>query len=764
MILPVALARMSERRTVRIAILIGLAATLSHALVGDWSSFTHLSVIRDLEGYKGNLFVATTGGIRKLPPAGPEKVYRNTEGLRDVGIASLAADERGEVYAASELGYIYRYDARADDWDILGTSYRGSGWKMSKRALLYRAGYLVLGSEKGLSFFHIAKRVADANVTKLGGISGAAVNSVLFQGDTLFVGTSRGIFKATIHVDKLLTDPPINISNPAIWSQVPGTDGAFWYDPSPHADDSNHVTDSLALTAVIAAAKQGPDEDPALRSHGFLYYGPQGIASEYEGSAYPEGKAQVSGYGKLSIDGQPDMASPKLETINRMGGNWYIGGIFGLYRYTAENGNWEKVDNPEDIPAGDASAVQASRFGVYVFATPRVYGLKDKRWQALPGLEVVNSDIDSKDKGHHAFDVRGPGELYIGSWGSGFHVYRDGEHTNFESLNSCIHTALDSAQAPNYPVIWTQSRYKDKGLWLGIYVVNKPYQVGYYDFSKRTVTCFEPKAKGVEPRNFQVVGDSVLAVVTAQGVEAYRILDAGGSVTLDPSNLLARLGDPGEPILAGKADKFGNFWVTTEGSHLLYVPTIRFDPDTARNFQSLDGFGGTSCKNLEIDPLGHLWAGCREGGIFEITPSRDSLAHGFRRYGLNDGLLSEAIFNLTVDNDDAAVWVTTEKGIARFESGSRPTSQNLSAIKVFPNPFLAKHAAITFDKLAAGSEVQVTTQSGSVVFHRSLASGNGDQIRWDGRNMAGERVREGVYFYVVRSAKELKNGKLIVAR
>jgi hypothetical protein len=117
-----------------------------------------------------------------------------------------------------------------------------------------------------------------------------------------------------------------------------------------------------------------------------------------------------------------------------------------------------------------------------------------------------------------------------------------------------------------------------------------------------------------------------------------------------------------------------------------------------------------------------------------------------------------------VDQGNGDVWVATEKGLARYESASRPTRSNLSSIKVYPNPFLARHSQVVFDNLSAGSEVQVTTQSGSVVYHRSLAAGSGDQIRWDGRNQAGGRVREGVYFWVVRSPKETKNGKLIVAR
>ncbi len=759
MIIPVGIAR--------IARLIGIAAVAvsrSHALVGDWTSFTHLNAIRDMEASKGSLFVATTGGIRKILPSGKEKVYRNTEGLRDVGIASLATDPEGEIYAASELGYIYHFDSGADDWEILGTSYRGAGWKMNKRAMLYRAGYLVLGTEKGLSFFNLKRKVADANVTKLGSISGASANALLFQGDTLFVGTSRGIFKAVLHLEKLLTDPEVNIFNPSIWSQIPGTEGFYSYDPAPPQDDTAYEADSLNAVALIAAAKLTPDDDPGLRSHGLLIYGSNGIASEYEGKNYPDGKAVSSSFGKIRIEGYKSYVSARMEAIFELAGTWYTGNANGLYRFVPQLGDYYPIDNPENIPIEGVTALRASRNGVFAMATPNVFTLRNQSWTLIPSVSYNNSASDTKRRGQHAFDVVDGKEFFVGTWGSGFFDFHDGIGQNLHSENSCLPSAVDSNINPNLPVIWSQSRYQEKGLWLGIYISGKPFHIGYFDFSKRTITCFEPNSKDDEPRNLQVVGDTVLAIVTKRGIEAFRILDAGGAVSLDPANRLAALADPGEPTLVGKADNFGNFWLTTESSHLFYVPSIAFKPDSVQSVRSLDGFSGSACMNLERDPQGHLWAGCTEGGIFEITPGRDSLSHSFRKYGLNEGLLSEVIYHLDVNPDNGDIWVATEKGLARYESTSRPLQPNLSSVKVYPNPFLAKHAALVFDHLASGSEVQVTTQSGSVVFHHSLASGSGDQIRWDGRNMAGERVREGVYFYVIRSPKETKNGKIIVAR
>ncbi|MDB5103778.1 MAG: hypothetical protein JWP91_1467 [Fibrobacteres bacterium] len=738
-----------------------LGATLSHALVGDWTSFTHLEEINDLETARGRLFVATGGGIRTVEPDMSEKVYRNTEGLRDVGVRALASGPDGEVYAASQLGYLYRYAPGTDDWEILGTSYRAAGWKMNKRAMEYRSGYLVLGSEKGLSFFNVKKKIADANVSKMGGSSGLSVNGILFVGDTLFAGTNKGIFKSVLHLDRLMTDPKINIFNPGIWSLVPGSAGALFYDPTGTPGDTAFTRDSAKVAADIIGS--APDDfDNVLLAHGFLKYGPGGITSEYSGGAY--GKARASKFGKILVDGEVHPNPFHMEVLASYRGVWYMGSQSQMCRFYSGNGGpdgFDLVINRESLPLGEFTSIRANRNGVFSWGNPNVYTLDGRTWKTAATLSIGYDAAEAERRGLHTLSVTGKSAFFVGSWGSGFHAWINGEEKVFDAKTSCIPSAVEAD--PNYPALMSQAIYKDKGIWIGIFLDKKKYRIGYYDLAKGTTTCFEPNTNEEEPKDLQIVGDT-LVVVTERGVDAFAIEDGGSSVALNPVNRLAGLETSGKTPLVGKMDRRGNFWVTTEGSDLLYIPSVAFKAETIQSLKALEGFSGTSCFSLDIDPQGHLWAGCREGGVLTITPGRDSLSHAFSKLGLNDGLLSESIYHLDVNQDNGDVWVATEKGVSRFESASRPDRTDLSGIKVFPNPFLAKHEKVVFDKLTPGSEIQVLTQSGSVVYHARLAAGSGDQIQWNGRNQAGERVREGVYFYVVRSSKESKNGKLIIAR
>lgn len=755
----------------RIVAALALAtAGLARALVGDWTSYTPLEEIRDLEVAKGHLFAATGGGIRKIAAAGTETVYRNTEGLLDVDIQALAAGPEGEIYASSRLGLIYRYASASDRWEILTTSYKGTSWIMRERALVCRDGFLVIGSEKGLSFFNLKKRVAEANVTKMAAASGISVNGLLFDGDTLYAGTNKGIFRTVLHLGKLMTDPDVNIFNPGIWSQIPGTGNVRFFHPEFVAADPVPLIDSA--TGDTIGMDPGPlDTLPPWAvteesmSHGFLYLGEKGISSDYEGDAWREPAARISRYGQVRVSGNvfPGF-HPGPETIAYFNGAWYIGTMNKLYRFfpNGETGEYQTISNTESLPSESYTAIAADRHGVYAKAALNAYKLRGSRWTILEGFDFFSNAEESKVRGQHALNVLGPDELAFGTWGQGFYTFRGGVQAGFKSKNSCVGSALPSE---DYPVIWSQTPYRDKGIWMSSYMVLDKYRLSYYDFGTGTIECIPVNSGAREPRNIQVVGDSVLVVVTEAGLEAFRISDNGGLVSLEPRNLLVKVPAVPEGLLAGKADRNGNFWVTTGGSGLMFVPEIIFHPDSVNVLRTLEGAVATGCKSLDIDPAGHLWAGCTpSGGVIEITPGRDSLSHVFRRYGLNDGLLSESVYHLSVNQDNGEIWMATEKGLARYQSASRPAKPDFSELKVYPNPFLPKHAAVVFDNLASGSKLQVMTQSGSVVYQKSMTSGTGNQFLWDGRNQGGQRVREGVYFYVVRSPKETRHGKIIVAR
>lgn len=747
-----------------------LSAGPARALVGDWTSYTHLSEIRDLEAFEGSLWVATGGGIRRVPlDRSRETVYRNTEGLLDVSIMGLAATPDGNLWATSESGRLYRLSADRKRWEVFGTSYLTAAWKMKRRAVIYRAPYLVLGSVKGLTFFHTGKGMADANITRFGQEKGVAVNAVAMEGDTLFVGTGKGIFRAALRLDRLLTDQAVNIYNPEIWTRVPGTELAMFHRPAPppamkrsaFLRDTVHG-DTIPVDTVPKTDSAFLPKDASLDSaHGFLYYTHAGIASEYEGGGDGRG-ARLARYGRMRLGDSVYPNAFLMETVESVAGRYFLAHAQGLYEFHPAYRGYEPIRNPEDLPTLPITLVSATRHGVIAAAAPLAFRLEGRRWDTVPGFFQHNYVIDPLRNGSHTFDVLGPDRFYYGTWGLGFHAHDEGRRLTFGAGDgtSCLGSA--DQRDPRFGVIMAQVPWRDRGMLMSVMRADRSYSLAYFDRAAGSLDCIEVDAKDRKAYSLEVLGDTLVAV-TEGGIESFRVVERDGKVGVDAPNLTPGLRSP-EPTQKGKLDRLGNYWVTTLSGNIFFIPSFPPAQPTAASYKPLEGFPGRECKNIDRDARGHIWAGCQSGGVVEITPGRDSASHAMRRYGLNDGLLSETIYHLSVDSGSGRVWVVTDRGLASYQSASRPERRTLASARVYPNPFLARHGQVVFDGLASGSEIQVLTQSGSVVYSRKLAAADGDQLRWDGRNLAGARIREGVYFWVIRSPRDHKRGKIIVAR
>lgn len=750
------------KRLLQTCLVLAAAAVPARALVGDWISFTRLSEIRDLRSFGGALWAATSGGIRHIPLDGrQETVYRNPEGLRDISIQVLVPTPEGDLWAVSESGFIYRLLPDRTRWELYGASYSSSGWKMRTRAALYRAPYLILGSEKGLSFYHLGKRTAEANITRMGPEKSIIVNAVHMVGDTLFAGTSKGIFRATLHVDRLTTDTKVNIFNPDIWTRIAGTEARLYHRPGEPPPGGSSEGDAIPEIPPEDTLLQKASQDSA---HGFLYYTPDGIASEFAGSA-TSGGSRVAKFGTLLLDGGEHPNPRRMEALEKARGRWFVGSKQGLFEYRPAREEYLPVRNPNDLPEWEVTMIRATRHGVYAFGMPQAFKLSGESWWGLPNFERFSAYVDANRRGSHPFHVIGNDSLVLGTWGGGLYTYmgekerkgyRSGDGTN------CLTSAVESD--PIFSVVIAQTPYRGKqGVFLATAYAGKPYGLAYLDLASGALTCFDVDSRDLELLSMEIIGEDLLVAVTHGGIATYRIRERDGEVALEAPNLTAYLRSP-ETTMSGLSDRLGNFWVTTGSGKLFYIPELGRGRLDSLSFRTLENFPGNECKSIDRDSRGHIWVGCFSGGVVEITPGRDSLAHTFTRYGTNHGLLSETVYHLSVDSASGHVWMVTDRGITRYESASKPSPKSLSAARAYPNPFLAKHSQVIFDRLEEGSELQILTQGGSVLYRARLQPSDGDQLRWDGRNHAGRRVSEGVYFYVIRSSGDLKRGKLIVGR
>jgi len=93
---------------------------------------------------------------------------------------------------------------------------------------------------------------------------------------------------------------------------------------------------------------------------------------------------------------------------------------------------------------------------------------------------------------------------------------------------------------------------------------------------------------------------------------------------------------------------------------------------------------------------------------------------------------------------------------------------DVSGAFAYPVPYKASFGSgvINFKNLGTQAKIRIYTASGRKVFEKEVDNCATDAIcyQWDVKNSSGESLASGVYFYVIESSKNKKDGKLIIIK
>jgi hypothetical protein len=192
-------------------------ASAAHAYVGQWRTFTDMNAVTALAVHDGGVYAGTLGGIRRVEVSGAgQRDFGNLDGLLDPWITGLTTDAAGGLWAIARSGYVYALERGGARWSAHGASYASAEWRMNERAVLAAGGNLYLGSEKGLAIFDTRLKVSQLTLTRFGNDLDVPVYSLLRRGDSLFVGTSAGVYKIRLYFADPLNPPQgSGFDNPA---------------------------------------------------------------------------------------------------------------------------------------------------------------------------------------------------------------------------------------------------------------------------------------------------------------------------------------------------------------------------------------------------------------------------------------------------------------------------------------------------------------------------------------------------------------------
>jgi signal transduction histidine kinase len=356
------------------------------------------------------------------------------------------------------------------------------------------------------------------------------------------------------------------------------------------------------------------------------------------------------------------------------------------------------------------------------------------------------------------------GSTFVGSWGGGLVHERDGESRSWRNSaadpSSCLY-------APNpvdsFTVVHSLSRPRRHHLYFTIYkgATETSHQLAHLDLRNNVVTCLDDNVPGNEAHAVHAFSDTLLGIATNDGLALFKTREGAMAPVLESMGVWTVAGS-GNQVWALASARWGRPWAIFS-TGLAYLDSL--DISETRRLGFVDNFVGQNCRSLEADPLGFLWVGC-DNGLFHVqTDPTGELGH-VRRYGVDDGLLSLFIYDVSVDPSNGWVWVATDRGVSMFESPAHPPIPRgtLEDIVPYPNPFRPHHQHVVLDNLPSDATVRIHSPTGNIVRTLHARGPLSGRVEWDGRNESGRRVAAGVYNVTVTSGSNVVRGRIIVAR
>ena len=165
--------------------------------------------------------------------------------------------------------------------------------------------------------------------------------------------------------------------------------------------------------------------------------------------------------------------------------------------------------------------------------------------------------------------------------------------------------------------------------------------------------------------------------------------------------------------------------------------------------------GDQTINTIEIDGGDNKWFGTETGGVLYTDPSGENTLASFNKD--NSPLPSNRIIKIKVDDVTGKVYFSTDKGMVVYKSEVVPYGTHLEEAYAYPNPSLMKDATVTITgrkgkNLPRGTNIKIVDASGNLVFETNVLEGQefgGGRVRWNKRNLAGQKVASGVYIILL---------------
>jgi hypothetical protein len=148
---------------------------------------------------------------------------------------------------------------------------------------------------------------------------------------------------------------------------------------------------------------------------------------------------------------------------------------------------------------------------------------------------------------------------------------------------------------------------------------------------------------------------------------------------------------------------------------------------------------------IEIDGSNRKWIGTKNSGAYLL--SDDGLQEVYHFTEENSPLPSNTIYDIGINHSNGEVFFATENGVVGFFSTATNFDNEMSNVRVFPNPVRPEYEGnITIDGLAYNTSIKITDIQGNILFE---TESEGGRAVWNGLLSNGNRPSTGVYLVYV---------------
>ncbi len=479
----------------------------------------------------------------------------------------------------------------------------------------------------------------------------------------------------------------------------------------------------------------------------------------------------------------------------------YVGSEgFGLLRSTIDTPTAYTEIHPDGPLLNNTFSVQADE--VNVWAT---YGDYDLFFNPFPlrefGYSQLNQGVwnntlfedtfDSRNLNTTSINPENPNQVFISSFDDGILEVNNGIPTRrLDETNSGLESLILPGN-PNFRSLRVSGTVFDNQglLWTLTSRIDSPLK--YFNQDTNTWRSFDFTPIIPDGLNDELGFSDI--VIDNSGTKFIGALRSGLIGFNEDGNQLKNIFDedianlPSTGVQALALDNRNQLWIgTTLGLRVLFNTSNFFTNDNVRTEAIIildDGIPRELLEqqfitDIKVDGSNNKWVATNGAGVFLFSPDGQETLFQFNED--NSPLPSNNVNDIAIDSNNGIVYFATQSGLVSFRAGGSSPLGDLSETIVFPNPvrpsFDLEQRRITIRDLSENVNIKIVDVEGNLVaeaesrrnlrFNGFNLEIDGGTALWNGKNLANNIVRSGVYLILLSDLDTLETKvlKLLIIR